>query len=79
MKQSLASVRICGMETQQFVPVQGQTGVLVSSASVHVTGALVGPTASAVIEVRALPDQTAGIESCLPTFSMAETAVRPIP
>lgn len=77
MKQTFTTVKFCGMETQQFVPVQSETGVLASCASVRVTGARVEPVATAVIEVRVAPERTVEVKNYLPTFSHAETAVRP--
>jgi hypothetical protein len=56
MNPTNAHVTISGLEnSQQFVPVQSGTGVLVSSGSVRVTGAGTGAT---LIEVRTLSGRT---------------------
>lgn len=57
MKVTYPNTTVSGLEnSQQFVPVQNGTGLLVSSGSVRVTGAQ--QTQATIVEVRRPPIQT---------------------
>ncbi len=73
MKQPRTTVIVSGFaSSQQFVPVQTGTGILVSSGSVHVTGA---QTEATVVEVRRGPVGTGDVPSYPGTASEAKTGM----
>lgn len=72
MKPTHNDAVVYGLETQQFVPVQNATGILVSSGSVRVTGA---QTEVAVVEVRNTPDRTVAAPSYFEPASQSKTGM----
>lgn len=63
MKITYPNITVSGLETsQQFVPVQTETGLLVSSGSVRVTGA---QTQATIVEVRRSPIRTVEVPAYL--------------
>jgi hypothetical protein len=73
MKQERATITVSGFaSSQRFVPVQTGTGVLVSSGSVHVTGA---QTEATVVEVRKGPVGTGDVPGDFSTASEATTGM----
>ncbi len=69
MKITYSTIIVSGLESlQQFVPVQAETGLLVSSGSIRVTGAQTQP---AIVEVRTPPTRTFETPTRLVTESRA--------
>jgi hypothetical protein len=73
MKITYPKILVTGLETsEQFVPVQTGTGLLISSGSVRVTGA---QTQATILEVRRSPARTVEVSAQLEPESQTRTAL----
>lgn len=76
MKITYPNIVVTGIETsEQFVPVQTETGLLISSGSVRVTGA---QTQAAILEVRRSPARTVEVSAQAEPESQTTTALFPL-